>query len=195
MRLLSSKKSLKLAAIVTVVISLQGCVSGIVLGALGIASVVNDRRTTAAQLEDESIEIKANNVVGNDAGLSEHSHINIVSYNRTVLLVGQVPNTMLRDRAAKLVGGVTNVNRIHNQMRIGNKTALTTRTNDSWLTSKVKLALTGDETLKSTQIKVITEHGEVFLMGLVTQQEGNLASEIARNVDGVKQVIKAFEYQ
>jgi osmotically-inducible protein OsmY len=195
MRLLSSKKSLKLAVLVTVFMSLQGCVSGIILGALGIASVVNDRRTTATQLEDESIEIKGNNAVGNDKGLSEHSHINIVSYNRTVLLVGQVPNAMLRDRAAKLVGDVVNVSRVHNQLRIGNKTALTTRTNDSWLTSKVKLALTGDKTLKGSQIKVITEHGEVFLMGLVTQQEGNLAAEHSRNVDGVKQVIKAFEYQ
>jgi osmotically-inducible protein OsmY len=195
MHLLSSKKSLKLAVLVTVFISLQGCVSGIVLGALGIASVVNDRRTTATQLEDESIEIKANNAIGNDKGLTEHSHINIVSYNRTVLLVGQVPNSMLSDRAAKLVGDVVNVSRVHNQLRIGNNTALTTRTNDSWLTSKVKIALTGNETLRGSQIKVITEHGEVFLMGLVTQQEGNLASELSRNVGGVKQVIKAFEYQ
>ena len=110
-------------------------------------------------------------------------------------MVGQVPNTMLRDRAAKIVSNIENVTRVHNQLRVRNKTALTTRTNDSWLTSKVKVALTGDETLKGSQIKVITEHGEVFLMGLVSQQEGNLAAELARNISGVKQVIKAFEYQ
>ena len=188
-------KSLKLAVCLTAFMSLQGCVSGIVLGALGVASVVNDRRTTATQLEDESIEIKANSALDKDKGLNEHSHISIVSYNRTVLLIGQVPNSMLRDRAAKIAADVENVTRVHNQLRIGNKTALTTRTNDTWLTSKVKVALTGDDTLKGSQIKVITEHGEVFLMGLVTQQEGNLAAELARNVSGVKQVIKAFEYQ
>lgn len=188
-------KSLKLAVCLTAFLSLQGCVSGIVLGALGVASVVNDRRTTATQLEDESIEIKANSALNKDDGLKDHSNISVVSYNRTILLIGQVPNTMLKDRAAKIAGDVENVVRVHNQLRIGNKTALTTRTNDSWLTSKVKVALTGDETLKASQIKVITEHGEVFLMGLVTQQEGNLAAELARNVSGVKQVIKAFEYQ
>lgn len=188
-------KSLKLAVCLTAFMSLQGCVSGIVLGALGVASVVNDRRTTATQLEDESIEIKANSALDKDKGLNEHSHISIVSYNRTVLLIGQVPNSMLRDRAAKIAADIENVTRVHNQLRIGNKTALTTRTNDTWLTSKVKVALTADETLKGSQIKVITEHGEVFLMGLVTQQEGNLAAELARNVSGVKQVIKAFEYQ
>lgn len=190
-----ANKSMKLALCLTAVMSLQGCVSGIVLGALGVASVVNDRRTAATQLEDESIELKANSAINKDKGLGEHSHINIVSYNRTILMVGQVPNTMLRERAAKIVGGVENVVRVHNQLRIGNNTALTTRTNDSWLTSKVKVALTGDETLKGSQVKVITEHGEVFLMGLVTHQEGNLAAELARNVSGVKQVIKAFEYQ
>lgn len=191
----STRKSIKLAIVMTALLSLQGCISGIVLGTLGIASVVNDRRTTATQLEDESIEFKANSAISNDEGLSNHSHINIVSYNRTTLIVGQVPNSMLRDRAAKLVGDITNVTRVHNQLRIGNNSALTTRTNDTWLTSKVKLALTGNEKLKSTQIKVITERGEVFLMGLVTQQEGNLAAELARNVNSVKQVIKAFEYQ
>lgn len=176
-------------------LSLQGCVSGFVLGALGVANVVNDRRTTATQLEDESIEFKANSAISNDDGLSNHSHVSVVSYNRTVLIVGQVPNTMLRDRATKLAGNITNVTRVHNQLRIGNNSALTTRTNDTWLTSKVKLALTGNDVLKKTPIKVITERGEVFLMGLVTQEEGNLATELARNVNSVKQVIKAFEYQ
>jgi len=188
-------KSIKLVIILTALLSLQGCVSGLVLGALGVANVVNDRRTTATQLEDESIEFKANSAINHDQGLSDHSHINIVSYNRTVLIVGQVPNAMLRDRAAKLIGSVANVTRVHNQLRIGNNSALTTRTNDAWLTSKVKLALTGNKVLKQTPIKVITERGEVFLMGLVTQKEGDLATELARNVNSVKQVIKAFEYQ
>jgi len=110
-------------------------------------------------------------------------------------MVGQVPNTMLRDRVEKLASNITNVSHVHNQLRIGSKTALTTRSHDSWITSKVKLALAADQTLKSSHIKVITEHGEVFLLGLVSQQQGNLAAELARNVSSVKQVIKAFEYQ
>ena len=190
-----NNKPIKLAFILTAFLSLQGCVSGIVLGALGVASVVNDPRTAATQLEDESIEIKTNSAISDDLGLSEHSHINVVSYNRTILMVGQVPNTMLRDRVEKLASNITNVSHVHNQLRIGSKTALTTRSHDSWITSKVKLALAADQTLKSSHIKVITEHGEVFLLGLVSQQQGNLAAELARNVSSVKQVIKAFEYQ
>jgi len=195
MTMLVKHKGLKLAALMVGLLTLQGCVSGIVLGTIGAVSVINDRRTAATQLEDETIELKANKVISNDEGLDKHAHINVISYNRTVLLVGQAPNEMLRSRVGKLVGEVDSVTRVFNQIRIGNVTTLTTRSNDSWLTSKIKVALTTEKDFESSHIKVITESGEVFLLGLVSQAEGNRATEIARNVNGVRQVIKVFEYR
>lgn len=188
-------KHIKLASLLAVCITLQGCVSGVILGTIGAASVLNDRRTAATQLEDETIEVKANKAFDNDEGLRKHTHINVISYNRTVLLIGQAPNEMLRSRAVKLANNVDSVTRVFNQIRIGNVTKLTTRSNDSWLTSKVKVALTAEKNFESSQIKVVTENGEVFLLGLVTQAEANKATEIARNVNGVRQVIKVFEYR
>jgi len=190
-----TKNSLKLASLLAAFLTLQGCVSGVILGTIGAVSVFNDRRTAATQLEDETIEVKANKAIAKDEGLKQHTHINVVSFNRTVLLIGQAPNDMLRSRAGKIAGEVESVNRVFNQIRIGNVTKMTTRSNDSWLTSKVKLALTSEKDFESSQIKVITESGEVFLLGLVSQAEGNKATEIARNVNGVRQVIKVFEYR
>lgn len=192
---LAKYKGWKLAVLLTGFLTIQGCVSGVVLGTLGAVSVINDRRTAATQLEDETIEVKANKAISADEGLDKHTHISVISYNRTVLLVGQAPNDMLRSRAAKLVGNVDSVSRVFNQIRIGNVTKLTTRSNDSWLTSKVKVALTAEKDFESSHIKVITESGEVFLLGLVSQAEGNRATEIARNINGVRQVIKVFEYR
>jgi len=195
MTTLGTHKGLKLAVLLAGLLTLQGCISGVVLGTLGAVSVINDRRTAATQLEDETIEVKANKAISMDEGLDNHTHINVISYNRTVLLVGQSPNQMLRDRVAKIVGEIDSVSRVFNQIRIGNTTTLTTRSNDSWLTSKIKVALTTEKDFESSHIKVITESSEVFLLGLVTQAEGNKATEIARNVNGVRQVIKVFEYR
>jgi len=195
MKALERHKGLRLAALLAGLMALQGCVSGVILGAIGAVSVINDRRTAATQLEDETIETKANKVIRMDEGLDQHTHLNVISYNRTVLIVGQSPNQMLRDRVTRLVEKVDSVSQVFNQIRIGNVTTLTTRSNDSWLTSKVKVALTTEKDFSSSQIKVITENGEVFLLGLVTQAEGDKATEIARNVNGVRQVIKAFEYR
>ncbi|NRA62238.1 MAG: divisome-associated lipoprotein YraP [Psychrobium sp.] len=188
-------KGIKLAALFVGMLSLQGCVTGFVLGVMGAASMVNDRRDASVQLSDEGIELKALNLINRDEALHDTTHINVVSYNGTVLLIGQAPNTMLRDRAVKYVRSVDGIKQLHNQIRIGNITKMATRTNDSWLTSKIKIAMTTDNSIQYSQVKVVTENAEVFLMGLVTQSEGNKATEITRNINGVKQVIKVFEYQ
>lgn len=195
MTMLDKHKAIKLSALLVGFLTLQGCISGVALGTIGAASVLNDRRTAATQLEDQTIELKASKLLNDDEGLDKHSNISVISYNRTVLLVGQAPNEMLRNRAAKLIGSIDSVSRVFNQVRIGNTTKLTTRSNDSWLTSKVKVALTAEKDFSSSQIKVVTEDSEVFLLGLVSQAEGNRATEVARNVNGVRQVIKVFEYR
>ena len=115
--------------------------------------------------------------------------------NGSILVVGQAPNSFLRDEAMKILKSIDGIVQIHNQIRIGNTVSIGTKSNDVWLTSKVKTALFKSDQLEATNIKVVTENGEVFLMGLVSQLEANEAVEIARNVSGVNRVVKAFEYQ
>ena len=186
---------LKLAAVLISLLTLQGCVTGVVLGTMGAAMIANDRRTTAAQLEDQGIEVKANKLISTNQALNNQTNISVISYNRTVLMVGQTPNSMLRDRAFKLVNDVENITRLHNQMRIGSPSSITTKTHDAWLTTKIKTAMATDNSFAYSHVKVITENSEVFLLGLVTQVEATKATEIARNIDGVAKVTKVFEYQ
>lgn len=118
----------------------------------------------------------------------------MISVNGSVLVIGQAPNTYLRDLAIKSINEVKQVVQLHNQIRISSTTSITTRSNDVWLTSKVKAALFGSDNIDATNIKVVTENGEVFLMGLITEAQANEAVEIARNVSGVNRVFKIFEY-
>jgi osmotically-inducible protein OsmY len=118
----------------------------------------------------------------------------VTSVNGSVLLIGQAPTSYLRDQAIKIVNEIDGVVRIHNQIRIGNTTSVTTQTNDIWLTSKVKTALFSGEKVNGKNIKVITENAEVFLMGIVTKKEADAAVKITRNISGVNRVFKAFEY-
>ena len=127
--------------------------------------------------------------------MSKQTRVQVTSINGSLLVVGQAPNDYLRDSVLKTLNQVKGVKRIHNQLRIGNKTSLATRSHDTWLTSKVKTALFADDNVRGNNIKVVTENGEVFLMGLVSQEEANKAVDIARNVSGVNRVFKAFEYQ
>ncbi|WP_199609669.1 division/outer membrane stress-associated lipid-binding lipoprotein [Flocculibacter collagenilyticus] len=176
------------------VLILEGCAVAVVAGAAGAASAANDRRSIGAQIDDNNIEVKAELLFSEHASLREHSNISIVSFNGVVLLVGQAPNDQLRDLAAKTVADIIGVKKIHNQIRIGSSTSITTKTNDAWLTSKVKTQLLSDEQVAGLNIKVVTENAEVFLMGLATMHEADKAVDIARNISGVGKVVKVFEY-
>jgi osmotically-inducible protein OsmY len=176
-------------------LTLQGCVTGVVIGTVGAAMMANDRRTAPAQLEDETIELKANKLIRDNISLDNHTNITIISYNRTMLMIGQAPNAMLKDQAVKLMQQIPNVSRLHNQIRIATPTSLTTRTHDTWLTTKIKASMANDNSFAYSHVKVITENSEVFLLGLVSQKEANKATEITRNIDGVTKVTKVFEYQ
>lgn len=173
---------------------LQGCVAAAVVGVVGGATVASDNRTVGTQIDDQQIELEAYALLSKNAGIDDNTNLQIVSMNGSILLVGQSPNTYLRDEAIKLLKGLTGVVQIHNQVRIGNTTSIATKTNDVWLTSKVKTALFGNDNLDALNIKVVTENGEVFLMGLVSQAQANEAVEVARNIGGVNRVIKVFEY-
>lgn len=173
---------------------LQGCAAVLVGGAAGTAEVSGDRRTMSAQWDDQAIELKAANLLADNKPLSAASKISVYSNNGRVLLVGQTPSDVYKLEADKIVGRIDGVRHVYNELRIGQPVSLTTRSNDSWITSKVKADMFGTKNFDSAKVKVVTENSEVFLIGLVTRREGDQAVEIARHVTGVKRVIKAFEF-
>jgi len=191
-----SLKTILLAwAILPVLSSLQGCVvvaAG--AGAATGASIAHDRRSAGTVLDDQIIEFKAISSLQKDEDLWKKTHINVTAFNNVLLLSGEVPNDFLRTRAGGLVSRVPKVRAVHNDLHVSLPTPMSSRSNDSWITTKVKSKLLADRTIDPTRIKVVTERGIVYLMGLVTRHEANIATEITRRVTGVRRVIKLFEY-
>ncbi|WP_028109664.1 division/outer membrane stress-associated lipid-binding lipoprotein [Ferrimonas futtsuensis] len=176
-----------------ILLILNGCAGAVMLGTVGGAMMVNDRRSVGSQIDDQTLEVQIRRAMDDDEGIKNQTHISVTSMNQSVLLVGQAPNTMLRDRAVAKARAVDGVRMVHNQIRIGNPVGFSTISNDSWITTKVKSRMLADDNFDSTRVKVITENAEVFLLGLVTREEAAQAVEIARNTSGVRKVVKVFE--
>jgi len=121
-------------------------------------------------------------------------HIDTTSMNGIVLLAGEATTAEQRDRVGELIRPISGIRRIVNEIRVAEPTTMASRTNDGWITGKVKTKLLGVQGLESHQVKVVTENAVVYLMGLVTKKEGDLAAEAARTVGGVQRVVKLFEY-
>jgi len=187
-------QSLKLCAVLSIFSVLQGCAAVAVVALTTSASMATDRRSIGNQIDDQSIEIEAYNEITKDKSLNDNTNLHIISVNGSVLIIGQAPNTYLRDQVIKIINSINGVVRIHNQIRVGNLTSITTQTNDAWLTSKIKSALFSSDQVNGNTIKVITENAEVFLMGLVTKKEADIAINITRNISGVNRVYQVFEY-
>jgi osmotically-inducible protein OsmY len=178
--------ALALAAAIT-----SGCAGVAVVGAGATVVMLEDRRTTGVYVEDENIEWKAlalNNEAAPDA------HINTTSYNGKVLLTGEVSTEALKKAVGENIGKITSVKSVVNELRVAGNSSLASRGSDSLTTTKVKTAFLNNGKFPPTAMKVLTEDGTVYLMGLVTVQEGDAAAEIARNVGGVRSVVKVFEY-
>ncbi len=171
---------------------LQGCFPVIAGGIAAGAMSIDDRRTLGAQAEDKTIFAKAEGRLGEKLGNA--AHVNVTSFNRKVLLTGEVPTAAAKADAEKIVGGVENVLSVINELQVAGASSLTARTSDSILTGKVKGNFVDDKDLLANAFKVVTEDGVVYLMGLVTRQEGDLAARVAARTSGVKQVVKVFEY-
>ncbi len=184
----------KLAGILMLLSALQGCAVATVVAITAGATMATDRRSFDKQIDDQSIELKAHNELAKQAAIADNTNLHVVSVNGSVLIVGQAPNTYLRDLAVKTVTNIPDVIQVHNQIRISSTTSVTTQTNDVWLTSKVKSSLFASDKVNVKDIKVVTENGEVFLMGLVSKKEADAAVNITRNISGVNRVLKAFEY-
>lgn len=167
---------------------LSGCAPLAVGGAVLVAT---DRRTSGAQLEDEGIELRAGNRLRE--ALGDRAHINVTSYNRQVLLTGEVPGAAERQQVEQIVARVENVRAIVNDLAVMGNSSLTQRSNDVLVTGKVKASLVDARDLFANAFKVVTERGTVYLMGRVTQREADRATEITRSVGGVQKVVRVME--
>lgn len=184
----------KLAILLGATIFLQGCVAAVIGGGAVAAKVATDPRTTGTQIDDETLEFKVENAVEKDAQIKAEGRVNAVSYNGRVLLIGQVPNSDVKDTATALAKGVKGVNEVYNELTVSSKISFAQISEDSWLTTQVKSKMFVDGRVKATDVKVISENGEVFLLGNVTQSQANAAADIASKISGVKKVIKVFKY-
>ncbi|MCP4270537.1 MAG: BON domain-containing protein [Gammaproteobacteria bacterium] len=173
---------------------LTGCVTAVVAGAAVSADMASDRRSSGTYIDDQSIEIQVSDLIGSDETLSNSSSISVVSFNRVVLLVGQAPSGELKDRASAIVRTLNQVTSVHNEIRISTPGSFLSTTNDTWLTTKAKSLMLAEKDFSSHHIKVYSENGEIFLMGLVTKAEAEKAIAIVRNIDGVERVVQLFEY-
>jgi osmotically-inducible protein OsmY len=186
------QKSLLAVALASSVISLSGCFPLLLGGAVtGGVLVASDRLTSGTVLEDNAIQLKAGNRI--DENLGERVHVNVTSYNRQVLLTGEVPSEQDRQLVAKVASEVENVRAVVNELAILGRSTLTQRSNDALVTSRVKANLVDAKDLFANSFKVTTERGTVYLMGRVTQRESNRATEVITATSGVQRLVRVLE--
>jgi osmotically-inducible protein OsmY len=167
----------------------------VVGGAVAGSSVILDHRTAGDYIEDQNIKAKFSHLFYQDSELSEQTHINITSYNRKILITGETPTEQQKQKLNQIAERIKNVRHYFNEVNIETPSSITSRTNDSYITSKIKTAIFSQLTeLNGAQVKVVTEQGVVFLMGLVSQPQAIQITEISRTISGVRRIIKLFEY-
>lgn len=184
---------LKSGVIALLCVWLSGCVAVAAGGAATGAAVAADRRTTGTFIEDQAIELKAIRALNNDTEINEQTHINVTSYNTIVLMSGEAPTKELRTRAVELVRHIPKISKVYNEVAIAAPSSYMSRSSDTVITTKVKTKLFGQEGLDATKVKVVTERGIVYLLGLLRPSEATTATEAARQVGGVQKVVKLFQ--
>lgn len=192
MRILSNTSISTLILAAALGTQLSACVPVVAGGAAAGGLMAADRRSSGAYIEDQEIELKASKAI--DDSLKTNVHANVTSFNRHVLITGEVSNDANKTKAESLVKPIQNVNSINNQLVVGPNTSIGSRSKDAYITSKVKTKFLTENKFPANYVKVVTENGTVFLMGLVTHKEGDDAAEIARMVGDVKKVVKDFEF-
>jgi len=179
------------ALAVATLASLQGCIALLGAGAVAGGLSLNDRRTGGTQIEDQSIELKSGGRLREAIG--DKGHVNVTSYDRIVLLSGEVPSDADKAAAEKAVRDIEGVNNVVNELEVGPNSTISTRSSDTVITTRVKSALIDAKDVQASAIKVITERGNVYLMGRVTEREATRAAEIARAQPSVLKVVRVFE--
>lgn len=173
-------------------LSLSACAPLVVGGVGAGALMLDDRRSAGTYLVDEEIELKAGSSLRENFGAN--THVNVTSYNRRVLLTGEVPDADIRGKVKDLVMKVANVRDIQDELSVGPSSGYKARVNDGYITTKVKTRFLDDKRFEPHHVKVVTEANTVYLMGLVKREEGNAAAEVAARTAGVSKVVKVFEY-
>jgi len=173
--------------------ALTGCAEALIVGGVTVGVMMAiDRRQTEVMFNDQEIEFVASSKI--DEALKGQGHVNVTSYNYTALLTGEVPTAQARADAEKAAGEVPRVKTVVNELQIAGTSSAGSRSNDAYITSKVKSNLLGNGKVKPTDVKVVTEAGVVYLLGLVTRDEADAATEVARSTSGVQKVVRVFEY-
>ena len=176
---------------VATLVSLQGCIALLGAGAVAGGLSLNDRRTGGSQIEDQSIELKSGTRIRDAIG--DKGHINVTSYNRIALISGEVPSDADKAAAEKAIAGIEGVTNVVNELEVGPNSTIGTRSSDTVITTRVKSALIDAKDIQASAIKVVTERGNVYLMGRVTEREAVRASEVARAQPSVMKVVRVFE--
>ncbi|MEY8711735.1 osmotically-inducible protein OsmY [Mangrovibacter phragmitis] len=186
-------KALTPLAVLISALLLQGCVGAVVVGSAAVATkTATDPRTVGTQVDDGTLELRASNALSKDEQLKKEARVNVMAYQGKLLLTGQAPTQALSEEAKKIAMGVEGATEVYNEIRIMQPISLGTISMDTWITTKIRSQLLASDTVKSSNVKVTTENGEVFLMGLVTDAEAKAAADIASRVSGVKHVTTAF---
>lgn len=186
------RRGAPLAALLALSAALSACAPLLMGGAaVGGALMYNDRRTSGTQVEDQAIELKASSRL-KDA-LGDTAHLNVTSYNRVALVTGEVASDADRAKIDPIVSGVENVRSTVDEVAVAGTSSLTSRSNDLFITGKVKATLVEAKDIQANAFKVVTERGVVYLMGRVTEREASRAVELARGIDGVQKVVRVFE--
>lgn len=185
------KLCLRLVLAASVAAGLSACAPVVIGGAVMGSLVAMDRRTPGAQLEDEGIELRATSRVRDNLG--DRGHVNITSYNRQVLLTGEVPNAQDKQLVEQIVSRVENVRSVVNELGVMGTSTLTQRSSDALVTGRVKASMVDARDLYANAFKVVTERGTTYLMGRVTQREADRGTDIARSTGGVQKVVRIFE--
>lgn len=180
-------------AILLSALVLQGCVGAVLVGSTAVATkTATDPRSVGTQVDDGTLELRVSNALGKDAQIKKETRISVTAYQGQVLLTGQAPTAALAAQAKQIAMGVEGATEVYNEIRTMPPIGLGTASSDTWITTKIRSQLLGSDQVKSSNIKITTENGEVFLLGLVTEKEGKAAADIASRVSGVKHVTTAF---
>jgi len=198
-KLISSKSisSMLIMAAAGLAALLQGCAPAVVVGTAYGASVIHERRSASTLLDDELIEVKAKHLYFQTPEVEQASQISITSYNYAVLLTGQADSAAARKQFAEIVSRIPKVTKVYNEVQLGPPISLAQASQDALISSRAKVAIGGGkgvEGFDATRVKVVTENGVVYLMGLVTPEEADTATDVVRRLPGVVRVVKLFEY-
>jgi len=192
--LIKSARSSILA--ITLLMGLSSCVTALVAGAvIATVDIIHDRRTVGEYVDDGAIEVTARNILVSKAEIRRATHVKPVSWNGILLITGEIDDEGIKPELVQRLSNIQGVRQLVDETTITGKTRLLARSNDAWISSKVKSSLLLKTGLDANRVKVITTRKSVYLMGIVTQEEASRATEIARKVRGVARVVKVFEYQ